>query len=164
MGTHPIFESNFDCLTDEYMDTQVEKIASNPLLCFLKLQKNKGDAEARIRARTPMDYPPDKVNMAKKHCFAFDDKTGVQYLPKKETFTFIMTDISGAHIYGYCLLDNSNSESSFVYCILSSLSWRSSFYDILRFIEDQNSNPKVQAKTLQILKSSPIPTAECPLH
>jgi hypothetical protein len=46
---------------------------------------------------------------------------------------------------------------------LSSLSWRSSFYDILRFIEDQNSNPKVQARTLQILKSSPIPTAEQPL-
>ena len=31
------------------MDTQVEKIASNPLLCFLKLQKNKGDAEVKIR-------------------------------------------------------------------------------------------------------------------
>lgn len=145
------------------MDSQVEKKAANPLLCFLKLQKNRGDAEVKIRARTPLDYPPDKVNMAKKHCFAFDDKTGVQYLPKKETFTFIMTDISGAHIYGYCLLDNSNPESSFVYCILSSLSWRSSFYDILRFIEDQNSNPKVQAKTLQTLKSSSIPTAEQPL-
>ena len=31
------------------MDSQVEKKAANPLLCFLKLQKNRGDAEVKIR-------------------------------------------------------------------------------------------------------------------
>ena len=112
------------------MDNQVEK--QHPLLCFLKLQKVRGHAEVKIRgdfdvaslnskvniARTPLEYPPDKINMAKKYCFPFDDKTGVQNLPKKETFTFIMTDISGAHIFGYCLLDNSNPDSCIVYCIL----------------------------------------------
>ena len=36
------------------MDSQVEKKAANPLLCFLKLQKNRGDAEVKIRGN-PMN-------------------------------------------------------------------------------------------------------------
>lgn len=138
-----------------------QRDSNHPLLCFLKLQKTHGSGEIKIRAQAPNEFPVDKVNMAKKYCFPFHETKGVKYLPKKETFTFIMTDLTGAYNYGYCLLDNTTTTSSTVLCILSSLPWRKTFYEILRYLDTQP--PSTQAQVLQKLKSSPIPTSAQPL-
>jgi len=144
------------------MDDRIDRSATSPLLLFAKLTSRPDGNEPIIKAFYPTDYDEQQLHTIKKYAFPFDQQKGFLTLLPQEAFTFIITRENGKYNFGYCLIENDfNGNISTVHCILSTLPWKKSFYDILRYII--KLPPVETAKILQKLRKSEIPTIATPI-